>query len=337
MLNSKFEGFLSFLQTKKRSILITTHHLVDIDGLASCFNLKYCLNQILEQQEIRIHFSALSKPSKEMLEKLTRKFPDMNLVYDKEVDFSGISVVIVVDTNNLNQTSIKDTLPPDVPIIFLDHHFRLENKKIKNEAGLISIISDEYSSTAEIILEFCEENKVILPKPYRVLMIAAILTDSGFFNHGNNNTIKNVGILLDDDLKFQEIVELLKYTNDISEKMAIIKGMKRVELIREKDWLIGVTRVSSFEASVASSLVKNGFDVGIVVSDKKSSFRISTRARKGMNECTGLHLGKILDELSEDLSLSGGGHDSAASINGEKDVNTVLDKLLEKVKQNLIN
>lgn len=336
MLISKFDGFLSFLKNKSKPLLITTHDLVDIDGLASCFNLKYCIKQLLENQEVKIYFSELSKRAKVVVNKLKRKFPDLDLLYDEQIDFSKISVAIILDTNNINQTTINNSLPSNIPVVFIDHHFKPQKNRPENEEVSISIISDEYSSTAEIIYDLCETFKVSLPKAYRFLLIAAILTDSGFFNYGNNSTIRNVGGLLNKDIKFQEVIDILKYNGDISEKLAIIKGLQRVELIREKDWLIGLTRVSSFEASVASSLIKNGFDVGIVVSNKKSSFRISTRARKSVCMKTSLHLGKILEELSDDVSLSGGGHDSAASINGETGQERVLNNLIEQVKKSLI-
>jgi nanoRNase/pAp phosphatase (c-di-AMP/oligoRNAs hydrolase) len=334
---SKFEGFLSFLKHRGGTILITTHDLVDIDGFASCFNLKYCINQLIKEQEVSIYFSELSKHAKDLMEKLTRKFPEMDLLYEKQIDFSKISVVIVLDTNNLNLTTIKHALPFNIPVVFIDHHFMSEAIGSESEPLSISIISDEYSSTAEIILDICRKFKVTLPTPYKFLLTAAILTDSGFFNYGNNNTIKNVGDLLGNDILFQDIVDVLKFNEDFSEKLAIIKGLQRVELIREKDWLIGLTSVSSFEASVASSLIKNGFDIGIVISKKKSNFRISTRAKKGLCLQTGLHLGKILEGLSDNESLSGGGHNSAASLNGDSGLESVLDKLIEKVKQTLIN
>jgi len=334
---SKFEGFLSFLKNNGGKILITTHDLVDIDGFASCFNLKYCINQLIKEQEACIYFSELSKHAKEVMDKLIRKFPELDLHYEKQIDFSMISTVIVLDTNNLNQTAIKHILPSNIPVVFIDHHFMLQKIGIESEANSISMISDDYSSTAEIILDFCRTYEVNLPRSYKFLLTAAILTDSGFFNYGNNNTIRNVVDLLGNDIEFQEIVDVLKYNADFSEKLAIIKGLQRVELIREKDWLIGLTHVSSFEASVASSLIKNGFDIGIVISKKKSSFRISTRARKSLCLQKGLHLGKILEGLSDNESLSGGGHDSAASLNGEIGLESVLDNLIEKVKQSLIN
>ncbi len=130
---------------------------------------------------------------------------------------------------------------------------------------------------------------------------------------------------------------MLKLEEDISEKIAKIKGMQRVKLIRENDWLIGVTHVSSYEASVANSLIKMGFDIGIALSKKKDEYHISTRAKKKVCLKKNLHLGKILEEVSEEFEGSGGGHDGAAAINGKEYSEIILERILEKVKKTLIN
>ncbi|TFG26826.1 MAG: DHH family phosphoesterase [Promethearchaeota archaeon] len=97
--------------------------------------------------------------------------------------------------------------------------------------------------------------------------------------------------------------------------------------------MIGITHVSSFEAGVASILINIGCDIGMVYSEKKTEFRISMRAKKRICVETGLHLGKILEEVSEECEGSGGGHDGAASLNGKIDLKKILSKIIEKIKQ----
>jgi len=115
--------------------------------------------------------------------------------------------------------------------------------------------------------------------------------------------------------------------------VAKLKGIQRLEIIRVKDWLMGITHVSSFEASVASILINIGCDIGMVYSEKKTEFRISMRAKRGICVETGLHLGEILEELSEECEGSGGGHEGAASLNGKIDLKKILNKIIEKIKQ----
>jgi hypothetical protein len=81
-------------------------------------------------------------------------------------------------------------------------------------------------------------------------------------------------------------------------------------------------------------MIKVGFDIGIVVSVEKSNFRITTRAKKKVCLATGLHLGKIIREID---NVNGGGHDSAATLNGKGDAEKILNELTHKIKETLIN
>jgi len=335
MLKFNLENFLAFIRNK--NILITTHDLVDIDGLVSCLTLKFFLNLYFKKQDITIYFSELSKSTKNFIKHFNEKFPEFDISYKKSFDLTNIDILIILDTNNLNQIKINNNLDITqikIPYIFIDHHYRKLDSKSSNN-GSLDLINENYSSTAEIILELFEFYKRSLTIPLKILNISAILTDSGYFKHGNNKSIQNVSILLCEEIKIQDIFLLLKSEIDISEKIANIKGLQRVDLIREGEYLIGKTHVSSFGASVASMLIKIGFDIGIVVSKELNQCIINTRAKKTVCIKTGLNLGKILEEISERYKSSGGGHDGAASITINVDSDIIIQEIIEKVKEYL--
>ncbi|MFW9988844.1 MAG: bifunctional oligoribonuclease/PAP phosphatase NrnA [Candidatus Odinarchaeota archaeon] len=337
MLKSKFEDLLAFLENKK--IIISTHHLVDIDGLVSCFTLKIFLTYYLKNNEISIFFSELSKSAKNFLKNFSAKFPVFNLSYEKEFQGSKAEIILILDTNNLDQTKLNDdsdiTLLK-IPYIFIDHHYFGEKSENRNlNITSLNIIFKDYSSTAEIILQLFETYNTPLNNPLKILFISAILIDSGFFKHGNNNSIQNVGKLLSEDIKFQDIRALLKNDIDLSEKIAKIKGLQRLELIREGKYLIGITNVSSFGAAVASMLITIGFDVSIVISKETKFSRINTRARKKICEETGLNLAKILEQISKKYEGSGGGHDGAASLTIDNESDYNITELVENIKKYL--
>jgi len=333
MLKSKFENFFAFIKNKK--ILITTHDLVDIDGLVSCFTLKFFLIQYFKNQEVSIYFSELTKSTKTFIKNFSKKFPNFNFSYEREFNLSNADVLLIVDTNNLNQIKLSnnsETPHLEIPYIFIDHHY-LGDKYENNNINTLNLIFDNYSSTAELILHLFELYDIQLTTPLKFLTITAILTDSGFFRHGNNKTIQNVGKLLCEDIEIQDIFILLKFDTDISEKIAKIKGLQRVELIRVGHYLIGITNVSSYGAGVASMLIKMGFDVGIVIAKEVNQFRINTRAKKRVCIQTGLNLGKILEEMSKQYNGSGGGHDGAASLTLNKESDIIITQIVEKIKQ----
>ncbi len=332
MLTYKFEDFKTYL--KNKNVLITTHAHVDIDGAASCYIFKIFFTSYFKN-EAALVLPEFSKSTRDFLEKVSQKFRELSFSFNDEFDISNIDVILVLDTNNLAQVSIFDKLNisnAEIPFIFIDHHLNLK-KDYKNNLSSLNIINEQVSSTSEIIFELCEFFNFKLEFPYKFLLISAILTDSGFFKYGNNDTIKRISRLLDDQLDFQEILSTLEFEQDISEKLARIKALQRLKLIRSKDWLIGMTHVGSFEAGVAALLINIGLDVSIVYSEKKTTFRISTRAKKRVCIKTGLHLGKILQEVAEECEGSGGGHDGAASLNGKNDLKKILNKIIEKIKQ----
>ncbi|MHA2009742.1 MAG: DHH family phosphoesterase [Promethearchaeota archaeon] len=332
MLYSRYKDFLSFLKGKK--ILITTHDLVDIDGFASCFSLKFFLIESLGKPIVSLFFSELSKSTKEFMIQFKKKFPEFEVEFKKEVDISQFDICLILDTSNISQIqfSKSEKIELNIPYIIIDHHYVSDNIKDGNIDSL-NLIKDNFSSTAEIILELFEQNGQELTPPYRSLIISAILTDSGFFRYGNNKTIINVGKLLNEEVKIQDIHDLLNRRIDVSERIAKIKGLQRVEIIRIRDYLIGISNVSSYGASVASMLLRSGFDVSLVHTKEKRKNIINCRANKNICLQTGLHLGKILEGISEFCEGSGGGHDGAASLTFNCNLEEILPKIIKKIKQ----
>jgi nanoRNase/pAp phosphatase (c-di-AMP/oligoRNAs hydrolase) len=331
MFISKKDDFLKYL--KGKNLLITSHDLVDLDGFISGLALKFFFKNFNPNQNIYLIFSELSKHTKNYLKNFSQKFPDFNFSFQINKEFSNVDVIIIVDSNNLDQIKLLNKLDLDIPYIFIDHHFNLQ-KNYPGNVSSFNLISDNYSSTSEIVLELFDDYNINIPLPYKYLLVSAILTDSGFLKYGNTGTIKNLNNILQDQLEIQDVLPLLETKIDISEKIARIKALQRVKLIRINNWLIGLSHLSSFSASAASILTKVGFDIGIVVSKDKSDYRITTRAKKQVCLKTGLHLGKIISKIN---NVNGGGHDGAATLNGKNDVEESLNQLIDKIKETLIN
>jgi len=331
MFKSKKKVFLNFL--KGKNLLITTHDLADLDGFISGITLKYCFEKFFPNQNIQLTFSGLSKHTKSFINKFRIKFPSFDFTYQEHVELLDIDVIVIVDSNNLDQIKLFNNLDLIIPFIFIDHHLNLQ-KNYPGNIPSLNLIFDNYSSTSEMVSELLDDCNIKLPLPYKYLLVSAILTDSGFLKYGNTGTIKNLNSILQDQLEIQDVLPLLEREIDISEKIARIKALQRVKLIRINNWLIGISHLSSFSASAASILTKVGFDIGIVVSEDKSDYRITTRAKKQVCLKTGLHLGKIISKIN---NVNGGGHDGAATLNGKNDVEESLNQLIDKIKETLIN
>ncbi len=331
MLNSKKKVLLNFL--KDKNLLITTHDLADLDGFISGIALKYYFETHFPNQNIQLMVSGLSNHTKSFVNQFSIKFPNFKFTFQEHIKLSDIDVIVIVDSNNLDQIKLFNNSDLDIPFIFIDHHLNLQ-KNYPGNVFSFNLIYDNYSSTSEMVLELFNDSDIKLPLPYKYLLTSAILTDSGFLKYGNTGTIKNLYNILQDQIEIQDVLPLLEREIDISEKIARIKALQRVKLIRINNWLIGLSHLSSFSASAASILTKVGFDIGIVVSEDKSDYRITTRAKKQVCLKTGLHLGKIISEIN---NVNGGGHDGAANLNGKNDLEEILNQLIDKIKETLIN
>ena len=330
MLSSKFEKFLNFVNNKKT--LVLTHHLLDIDALASIISFKYLINE-LKLDGFYFHFSSLTKSTKDFFSLFTERFGDF-YVQDSIFDYKEIEVFLILDTNNLDQVDIPNVENKSLitqPIIFIDHHsFPISNKKSQNK---LSIIEDSYNSTSEIIYESFKNYNLEIPIPYIYLIAAGIISDTGFFKHANTQVFRSLANLLENNVNYQEIVGLLDHKKDLSEKIAQIKGAQRIKLYRMQDKLVGISYVSNFRAKVATNLLKLGLDISIVYSKLNKGNFITARAKKHVCLETGLHLGKLLEIISDGR---GGGHDGAASVFFEVDIEEKLEELLKLIQEILI-
>lgn len=335
MFSSKIIKILDFLKDKKK-IALLTHDMADIDGFSSVFGLKSLLKAHDDSLNANIILNDISKHTKSFEKKFTQKFEDFEFNYkeSKVIDTASYDAIMILDTNDLSQTILKDQKEKlkDIPLIFIDHHYH-EKERFENDD--LSIFSDETGSTAEIIYELFNAIGLVLSKSLIYLLISGIITDTGTFKYANNLSIKRVSRLLKDlkDDAFQEILGLIRMEKDISEKIAKIKGLQRAKFYKVNDWLIGMSNVSSYEGSVATAMLKMGFDVAFVGSQDKEETRISLRASKKICRDTSLHLGQMADEVASILKGNGGGHDGAAGLNGKFDRETAFDTLLSKIKE----
>jgi len=334
MYKSKLKKILNFL--KDKSILITTHDTADLDGFASSFALLFFLKQVINKsKKIDIYFSSVGKSVLEFSKKVIQLYPESNLTYLENFNPEDYDIMIILDTNNISQVILPNNLTfsdIETPFLFIDHHFINEKNMLEGNASKFNLIDDMIPSTSEILFELYQEYSINIPIIIKFLLIAGIISDTGHFKYATSKTFKRVSKLLKDDIDYQGVLLSMEKGYNYSERIALIKGAQRVKLIKENNWLIGVSHVGSFESHVASNLLKLGFDVAVVYSDKSGEYRISTRAKKDVCVKTGLHLGRILEKVSSELEASGGGHDGAASLTIKNEYEKALDRILQEIK-----
>lgn len=343
MLDNIFKDFLSIVE-KEENLIILTHKLVDIDAMTSCFSLKSFLQQYCDIKKIDIYFSEITKSTLNYIRRLNNKFPQQDFNYLESIQQKDLekTMIIILDSHDLSIVEPFDKIEPihlKKPLIFVDHHYLDKNQVNSSTDNNFQFILDNYTSTAEIIYDLYKYSLLEIPDHVAYLLLGGLLTDSGLFRYGNNETLFRASELLKSTkgINIQELFLLLRTEIDLSERIANIKGAQRAILIKQDNILIATSRVSSYGGSVASNLLKLGYDIAIIGTEDINENRISARARKELCIEKQLHLGKLFEEIKEILGCNGGGHDGAAGLNGSFEIDAAMEVIIQKIKEILKN
>jgi nanoRNase/pAp phosphatase (c-di-AMP/oligoRNAs hydrolase) len=241
-------------------------------------------------------------------------------------DPSKYGLTVVVDTSSMIQTGYESLERCAV----IDHH---EPGDLLGSC-MFSFTRRE-PSTAELVFGVYEKNGARLDCDVAFAMLLAILTDTGHFRYARPATFEAVArILREGGVELSSVMDFLAQAPaDISARIAMLKAASRLSLTREGDYLVVASKVSSFGAQAAASLVGLGADVAFVGSELDGEVRISGRLRRGVE----LDLAALLSEIGTMYGGSGGGHTAAAGlvIKGSVDAGEVLKACVEAAVRRL--
>jgi len=244
---------------------------------------------------------------------------------------------VLLDTNTIQQLNnlaekIKDS---KAPLIVIDHHAaHPETEKIAK----VCITNEEVSSTCEMVYTFFKEMNIKPNENEAKAMFLGIAFDTRHFILANSSTLKAIAELIDAGVNAQETLPLLSLPMDFSERVARLKACRRAKLYKIGEWIIALSHVSAYQASAARAIMELGAHVAVVAGQKNESVEISLRCTREFHKKTGIHLGRdIAKPLGEFLHGMGGGHASAAGVNGVGDVEAGLKRCLRLLKEKLSN
>ena len=191
---------------------------------------------------------------------------------------------------------------------------------------------DSKTSCAEIVLDFLKHINFKIESKIALALLAAILVDTGHFRYGNEGSLLSVSELLKiGKIRLIDVFQLVgsNGTYDISQRIAHLKGGQRLRFRQHHGFIVVVSQLSSYEASMCKHLIILGADVAFVGSQHEQQFRISSRASGKIVE-KGFHLGEFLQKIGKTINCEGGGHAGAAGLNGVGDVEMVLNMCLSR-------
>lgn len=333
--SSVYHILISFLKQKKcKKILLIAHEQPDLDTYASCWGLREILSHL--KFDSLIFLPSIPTELNYIVQKMN--FPLLNYEREKILSIlyesTDLCTILVdfTDLSRLEDKEIKNALKQTKVLIAIDHH------RAAQKEGLDFLLFKPYNSTAEIIVEFMLNLNLVnileKNKKLSTALIGGILVDTSFLDRANSKTFYVLSILSRYSSYSQILHALRNIPKSIDEKIARLKGAQRLKILRVNDTIIAFTSIGSYESSVASSLVKLGADIAIVLSKKKDIARIVGRSKINID------LGEIFKQVANKYMGVGGGHSGAAVLNiklkNEKELNLVMNDIYRLITQALL-
>lgn len=283
---------------------IIVHHNADPDAIGSAVAFALALRH----KGIRVTVSAplgISRQARGVLE----KYP----VHVRDEIEKNPTIVFIMDSSSPEQIG-ELAFRTKPKIVLIDHHQRGGLAKMAD----LTFIDTDAHSVAILVYRMIAFAKIpVMPQaaPY---LLSGIVADTAFFRIADKKDIEVVDELLE-YVELKDIFDVLSVKEDISERIAKLKVLRRTELFRVRNLIIAFSRAGSFESRAATHIIKTGADVAIVFNVKNDGIRMSARVRKYLKE--DIDLVKILKCIKPMIDGSVGGHAEAASANGKNGKN----------------
>ncbi|MGB9713622.1 MAG: DHH family phosphoesterase [Candidatus Bathyarchaeales archaeon] len=310
-------------------VVLLCHHNADPDAICSAYAFASLLKSLRPKMEVEIGAAqGISRLSKHLLKHLP-------IELKAQPNVENADAIILLDTNTIQQLNnlAEKVKAAKAPMIVIDHHAaHPETEKMAK----ICVTNEEASSTCEIVYNFFKQAGVKPAEKEAKALFLGIAFDTRHFVLANSSTLKAVAELIDAGVNAQEALSMLSLPMDFSERVARLKACRRAKIFKIGEWILAFSHVSAFQASAARAIVDLGAHVAVVAGQKNENMEISLRCTREFHEMTGIHLGRdIAKPLGEYLRGMGGGHSTAAGVNGVGDIEAGLKRCLRLFKEKL--
>ena len=317
------------VETQVSQVLLLCHHNSDPDAICSAYAMQFLIKKLMPNVLVEIGAgSGVSKLSKHIMKHIP-------ITVNPNPSTEEVGALILLDTNTIQHlgTIAEKVKETSAPIIVVDHH--APHPETEHIARLV-ITQEKAASTCEMVYNFYKEVDTKPDLNVAKALFLGIAFDTRHFLLANSSTFQTVAELGNLGVNTQEILPILSLPMNSSERVARIKACQRAKLLKIGDWVIALSRVSAFQASAARALVDLGAHLAVVAGQKDGGIEISMRSTREFNEVTNIHLGKdIARPLGESLLGMGGGHATAAGVNGIGNVETGLKLCLQLINHKI--
>ena len=331
-LQASREGIRARLEGARVALL--AHRNADLDAVGSIALLYSTLSRVADSVCVYVP-EGLSRPARLALERLALELPSC-----PEAEEGSYDVAISVDAANLVQLGDAAAIYKGASFrIAIDHHERGSIHEAADEA----FVEPGASSTVEVTVFFLD-TLGLEPRDPRAATIAmaGLVSDSRRFLIVGRRSFAAAQRLVDWGADYKVALDLAQAAKHpgseaekLGERVARLKAFSRLRLARAcKDVLIAVTHIGSYESAVARSLVEEGADVAIVVTERREYFRVSVRtSRRAL--ASGVTAAEVARFIAERYGGEGGGHEAAAMAHVPASVATSAEELANAIARSV--
>jgi phosphoesterase RecJ-like protein len=318
-------------EAQARFVLLLCHHNADPDAVCSAYAFQGLLARCKPNLTVEIGTGqGISRLSKHILKHIP-------ITVNLQPNVEKADAIVLLDTNTTQQLGhlAERVANTKAPIIVIDHHAAHPQTE---QIAKLCITNEEASSTCEMVYTFYKQLDMKPDLNEAKALFLGITFDTRHFVLANSSTFKTISELSDIGVNPQEELSSLALPMDFSERVARMKACRRAKIMKVGNWIIAISHVSAYQASAARALVDLGAHVAAVAGQKNGKVEISLRCTRDFNQVTGIHLGRdIAKPLGEYLQGMGGGHATAAGVNGTGQMEKALKRCLRLVKEHLPN
>lgn len=317
------------LLKKSKKIFIYCHQNADPDAICSAYAIRFLIKNLKKGAIVKI----ITPGGMNVLAKRVVDFIPIGSI--TEIFSNKVDLIILADTNNIQQLGnhYESLTNLKTPLVIIDHH--TIHPGLKKSASCI-IINEKVSSTCEIVYEMYKRCKLKPSKKVANAILIGIVYDTRHFILASSKCLINVAELIHLRASIEDAISIMRIPLNKSEIMARLKALQRLVISRANNWIIATSEVNSYQASVARILNYIGAHVSIVGGRNNDRFIMSLRCKENFHKKTGIHLGKdIAIPIAESLNGSGGGHAMAAGMNGIGDIDDIIEKCIDKIREKL--
>lgn len=297
------------------SLYIVLHRRADLDSYISGYVIWKYIRKF-HPDLIEIYFVFPDGISQNMSELLNPTLLDVPSIENPKP--SGDSMVLFVDVGGPGVLAdYINLLEGDGIKVLIDHH--TISTVFTNKFDAVFVNSDA-SSTIEIILDNLSRRvgvEAVLDKDEVDAVIMALLAETRFLQLAKWSTLRLLSMVLEKyhpDTRLSHFMSRMRKDMDISEKLAVLKGVQRIILYRSDSNILAVTNIGAFHSTVSSKLISCGADVAIVYSTDEVC-KVHIRVSDQLYEKTGVDVVKdIIIPIKEKFGGTGGGHAQIGSI-----------------------